>query len=41
MGRDPPLGKPALVMTAWGVGAFVVYRVLWHRGLRRYSAMGA
>ncbi len=41
VGHDPPLTKPALVMAAWGVGAFVVYRLLWRRGLRRYSAMGA
>jgi ABC-2 type transport system permease protein len=41
VGKDPPLGKPALVLAAWGAASFVVYRVLWHRGLRRYSAMGA
>jgi ABC-2 type transport system permease protein len=35
------LWRGALVMSAWGVFFLVINRVLWRRGLRRYSAMGA
>jgi ABC-type uncharacterized transport system permease subunit len=33
--------KASLVLAAWGILAFVGYRILWKRGLRHYSAMGA
>ena len=41
LGHQPPLLKAGLVLGAWGSLAFVMYRVLWRRGLRQYSAMGA
>ena len=35
------LSRGVIVMVAWGLGFFIVNRVLWRLGLRRYSAMGA
>jgi ABC-2 type transport system permease protein len=41
LGRGAPLGKAACVLLVWGVGAWLVQRVLWKRGLQSYTAMGA
>jgi ABC-2 type transport system permease protein len=41
LGHDVPLFKAAVVLSGWGVGSFVLNRVLWRQGLKRYSAMGA
>jgi ABC-2 type transport system permease protein len=41
MGKPVPLLRATLVLLAWGLGAFILYRFLWKRGLKRYSAMGA
>jgi ABC-2 type transport system permease protein len=41
LGHPPPLLKAFAVLSVWGVASFVMYRWLWKRGLRRYSAMGA
>lgn len=41
LGGDVDLVRGGLIMAAWGVGFFVLQRVLWRIGLRRYSAMGA
>jgi ABC-2 type transport system permease protein len=35
------LGRGFVAMTAWGLLFFLLYRILWKRGLRHYSAMGA
>lgn len=35
------LSRGVIVMVAWGLAFFIVNRVLWRLGLRRYSAMGA
>jgi ABC-2 type transport system permease protein len=39
--EDAELYRGVLVMTGWFVFFVVLNRVLWHRGLRRYSSMGA
>jgi ABC-2 type transport system permease protein len=41
LGEALPLGRAALVLSVWGLGSFLLYRILWRQGLRRYSAMGA
>ncbi len=41
IGKGVPLVRGALVLFAWGVGAYLLYRYLWKKGLRQYSAMGA
>lgn len=41
LGGDVDVVRGAFVMAAWGAVFFVLYRVLWRLGLRRYSAMGA
>lgn len=41
LGDDAELVRGLLIMAAWGVGFFVLNRVLWRLGLRHYSAMGA
>lgn len=38
---DAPLLRGFLTMTGWTVIFFVLYRYLWHKGLKHYSAMGA
>ena len=40
-GRRPPLGHGLAVMAAWALGLWLLNRVLWRAGLRRYTAMGA
>jgi ABC-2 type transport system permease protein len=35
------LGRSLLVMLGWSVIFYLLYRWLWHRGLRQYSGMGA
>jgi ABC-2 type transport system permease protein len=35
------VGRGLLVMTLWGLVFFLIYRHLWRRGLKHYSAMGA
>jgi ABC-2 type transport system permease protein len=40
-GGPVDLGRGFTIMAAWGLIFFAVYRLLWHQGLRRYSAMGA
>ncbi|MBN2450939.1 MAG: ABC-2 family transporter protein [Lentisphaeria bacterium] len=37
----PHLGRGLAIMGAWALGFMVLQRLLWRRGLRRYSAMGA
>jgi len=41
LGGDVNLTLGFTVMTFWTVVFYATYRVLWHVGLRRYSAMGA
>ena len=41
IGGEVDLAKGVAVSLAWGAVFFVIYRVLWACGLRRYSAMGA
>lgn len=41
LGRELPLLQAALVLSGWGLGAWLVQRFLWRRGLERYSGMGA
>ena len=41
MGRPVALGPAAVVLGVWTAVALVLNRVLWHRGLRHYSGMGA
>jgi len=40
LGRGAPFGRAVAVLAAWGVVAWLLQRLLWRRGLRRYSAMG-
>jgi len=40
LGRPVPFTRAALVLAGWGLGAFLLQRLLWKRGLERYSAMG-
>lgn len=41
LGHSVDSGRAALVLLAWGGGAWVIQRWLWKRGLDRYSAMGS
>ncbi|HEY3237909.1 MAG TPA: ABC-2 family transporter protein [Polyangiaceae bacterium] len=41
VGRPVPLLRGCGVLLAWGIGSFLLYRLLWRLGLKRYSAMGA
>ena len=41
MGLPVDLPRGLLTMLAWGLIAFVINRMLWRAGLRRYSGMGA
>jgi ABC-2 type transport system permease protein len=41
IGRAVPLARGFTVLAAWGMAGYLLYRVLYRRGLRRYSAMGA
>uniref|UniRef100_A0A832H3T9 Multidrug ABC transporter permease n=1 Tax=Oscillatoriales cyanobacterium SpSt-402 TaxID=2282168 RepID=A0A832H3T9_9CYAN len=41
VGLPVDVGRGLLVMLAWSVGLFVLYRWLWRKGLRQYSGMGA
>lgn len=41
LGRDAPLGRGLVVMAVWGVATFALNRLLWRRGLKRFSGMGA
>jgi ABC-2 type transport system permease protein len=40
VGRELALGSALGIMAAWTAGFLVLNRLLWRRGLRRYSAMG-
>lgn len=40
LGRGAPLERAVLVLGVWGGLGWLLQRVLWRRGLRRYSAMG-
>ncbi|MEM6553762.1 MAG: ABC-2 family transporter protein [Planctomycetota bacterium] len=40
-GGDAGFLQPLLVVTGWLVGLYAVNRVVWRRGLKHYSAMGA
>ena len=35
------IGRGLIVITIWSIVFYIVYRILWYRGLRHYSAMGA
>jgi ABC-2 type transport system permease protein len=41
LGMPVDLLKGFAVLGAWSLAGFVVFRLLWRRGLRHYSAMGA
>ena len=41
IGGEVPLMRGFLTMAGWTVAFFILYRVLWHKGLKHYSAMGA
>ncbi len=41
MGRQTHLGMGFLVMLGWIAALILINRIMWSRGLRRYSAMGA
>jgi ABC-2 type transport system permease protein len=41
LGRPVDLGRGFAVLSFWAVAGYLLYRVLYRRGLRRYSAMGA
>jgi len=41
LGMPVDLLKGFTVLGLWGLAGFVAFRVLWRRGLRHYSAMGA
>ncbi len=38
---EVPLLRGFLTMFAWATVFFILYRYLWHKGLKHYSAMGA
>jgi ABC-2 type transport system permease protein len=40
-GLPVDLGRSLVVMLGWSVIFYLLYRWLWHRGLRQYSGMGA
>lgn len=40
LGRGAPFERAIIVLTIWGGLGWLLQRVLWRRGLRRYSAMG-
>ena len=40
LGRGAPFERAAIVLIAWGGLGWLLQRILWRRGLRRYSAMG-
>jgi len=35
-----PLWRGLMIQAAWVVVAYVIARLAWHRGLRKYSAEG-
>lgn len=35
------IGQALLIQYSWAISFFIVYRLLWRRGLRHYSAVGA
>jgi len=41
VGGEVPLIRGFLTLFVWSVLFFGLYRVLWHKGLKHYSAMGA
>lgn len=41
VGLPVDVGRGLLVMLGWSVALYVLYRWLWHKGLRQYSGMGA
>jgi ABC-2 type transport system permease protein len=41
IGRAELEARPLVIMALWALFFFGLYRLLWRRGLRRYSAMGA
>ncbi len=41
LGKEVDITKGMIVMVVWLLIAFVLNRILWRLGLRRYSAMGA
>lgn len=41
IGRPVDLGRGMSVMAVWGIAFWILYRLLWKAGLKRYSAMGA
>jgi ABC-2 type transport system permease protein len=41
LGRGAPLGRACLVLGGWALLAWLGQRLLWKRGLERYSGMGA
>ncbi len=40
-GGEVPIVRGFVVLTAWLVVFFIINRILWRRGLKHYSAMGA
>jgi viologen exporter family transport system permease protein len=38
---DPPILRGFLTLSVWTLVFFCLYRYLWHKGLKHYSAMGA
>jgi ABC-2 type transport system permease protein len=41
MGQPTAVLRGLTISAAWAVLFFVIYRVLWRAGLKRYSGMGA
>ena len=41
IGGEVPLMRGFLTMAGWTVAFCILYRVLWYKGLKHYSAMGA